>query len=246
MRRRRGLFVLLGLILVGSFGMTAFQGLSKEKPGSCVQIYFDAESETQLASGKVFAKQLQEMLAPYLGYMVRSTGISEYKKGDIRLCEKNIYVGTHFDHRVPRLFVEDFMNSRGNVAWFGYNIWQMGPRLENEMGLRFLRMVRQEITGFFDEVLYEGGRFKKAGRAHLQQVELLPSDLSKFSMLAESRNSATREIIPYIVQSKNRFYVADVPDLEAGHMNRMMTEVLARFMEEEHRAHGVIALRLGR
>ncbi|ASD65484.1 hypothetical protein B9G79_10600 [Bdellovibrio bacteriovorus] len=225
--------VLLGLVIFGSLGIAAFRGLSQTAPMNCVQIYFDSESRDQLASGKAFAQQLRGLLAPYIGYAIHSSRIADYQSGEVHRCDKNIYVGTHFDHRVPRVFVEDFMNSKGSVAWFGYNIWQMGPRLENEMGLRFLRMARQEFTGFFDEVLYEGGFFKKTGKTLAEQVELLPSDMSKFSMLAESRNSVTREIVPYIVQSKNRFYVADVPTLgEApNHISLMFTEVLARFME---------------
>lgn len=245
MRQQRGLFVLLGLVLIGSLGIAAFRGLSTNEKANCVQIYFDAESGDQLASGKAFAHQLRGLLAPYVGYSIFTSGIAGYQSGEVHRCDKNIYVGTHFDHRVPRVFVEDFMNTKGSVVWFGYNIWQVGPRLESEMGLRFLRMARQEFTGFFDEVLYEGGFFKKTSKTPTEQVELLPSDMSKFSMLAESRNSITREIVPYIVQSKNRFYVADVPEIEAGHMNLMMAEILARFMESKAQPRGVIAFGLG-
>ena len=103
-----------------------------------------------------------------------------------------------------------------------------------ELGLRFLRSARPDARGFFDEIVYEGGTFKKnRGGRVFEQVELLPADVSKFVTLAESRNSRTRELVPYIVRSKNRFYIADLPEIESsGHVTLMLAEVLAHFMED--------------
>lgn len=226
--------IFFAVIVTGGLAVAALQGRSTSQNAPCLQIFFDAESEEQLTSGRDFAEKVAQLLRPYRAYQAKLKGIASYQSGDLRACAKNIYIGTHFDHRVPRVFVEDFMNARGSVAWFGYNIWQMGPRLEQEWGLRFIRMAQAERDGGFDEILYEGGVFRKALSAtYGAQVELLPSNLSRFVILAESRNSVSREIIPYAIHSGNRFYFADVPELEQAteHVRLMLTEIFARFME---------------
>nr|BFD59340.1 hypothetical protein CKG001_14470 [Bdellovibrio sp. CKG001] len=231
----RGRKILFALAAVGVLGAMAFKEMTPKQQGSCLQIFFDPEGEAQVQSGRAFAVALQRLLSPYEGVLIHKAPIDLYQRGMIGLCDKNIYIGTHFDHRVPRVFVEDFMNARGSVAWFGYNIWQMGPRLETDLGLRFLRSARPDARGFFDEIVYEGGTFKKSRDNRVyEQVELLPADVSKFVTLAESRNSRTRELVPYIVRSKNRFYIADIPEIEnsGGHVSLMLAEVMAHFMEE--------------
>lgn len=226
------LFVAMLAIVVATSSLKEHWVLPKE----CVRIFYDGESQEQWASGARFAQSLQILLKPYSEYKVQKSLITDYRAGDIAICQKNIYVGTHIDHRVPRVFVEDFMSTRGSVAWFGYNVWQMGPRLERELGLRFVRMAQSERKAAFDQILYEGGLFGKrvGGDSSVvdRQVELLPADVSKFVTLAESRSSRTREIIPYIVQVRNRLYVADIPDFSRAsrHLTQMFSEVIAGFM----------------
>lgn len=239
------LFVAMIAIGLGTLSLKGHWASAED----CVQIFYDGESRDQWASGAHFAQSLQNFLRPYSEFKIHKGLISEYRAGDIGRCLKNIYIGTHFDHRVPRVFVEDFMNTRGSVVWFGYNVWQMGPRLEREMGLRYVRMAQSEQNSVFDQVLYEGGLFDKrvdgSSTSGAAQVELLPADMSKFATLAESRNSRTREIIPYIVQAGNRFYVADIPEFSrvSHHLTLMFSEVVARFMEspQHHTNPKVIA-----
>lgn len=231
----RGRIILFAFALVGVLGAMSFKELAPKQQGSCLQIFFDPEGDLQVQSGRGFAMALQRLLSPYEGVQIHKSPIDLYQRGMLGLCQKTIYIGTHFDHRVPRVFVEDFMNAKGSVAWFGYNIWQMGLRLEQDLGLRFLRSARPDARGSFDEIVYEGGTFKKSrSNRDSEQVELLPADVSKFTTLAESRNSRTRELVPYIVRSKNRFYIADIPEIESsgGHVSLMLAEILARFMED--------------
>ncbi|MNL63145.1 hypothetical protein D3C87_1872430 [compost metagenome] len=83
-------------------------------------------------------------------------------------------------------------------------------------------------AAFFKDILYKGQIFSKV--LDSGQIELVPTDLHKFESVAEIRHSRTREVIPYIVRSKNKFYIADNP--LSGLPNKDSSFVLANVLTE--------------
>lgn len=195
----------LSVVVFASF--KTFQTTQIESSGrACVQIYHDQHEQ-------VAPKILKNLLASYGLEKTKTINIQSYKTGDLNRCGFSFYLGTEKDNVLPRTFLADYFSSRQTVIWMGYNIWQLGDLLEQEMGLRFLRISdssKEMPEAFFRDILYRGQVFLKSADQN-GQVELMPTDLRKFESLAELRHSRTREVIPYIVHSQNRFYVADNP-----------------------------------
>ncbi|MNL10313.1 hypothetical protein D3C87_1311100 [compost metagenome] len=166
------------------------------------------------------------------------TDVESYNGGDLDLCAINFYVGTEIDNKLPRSFLADYFKSQQKVIWIGYNIWQLGEQLEQEMGLRVLRVTHAGIDladDTFRDILYRGQVFPKTSTRSVQ-VELVPTDLRKFEALAEIRHSRSREVIPYIVRSENRFYIADNPFEMPGNRDAgfVFTNVLGEILGLQH------------
>ncbi|WII71852.1 hypothetical protein QJS83_15415 [Bdellovibrio sp. 22V] len=216
-------------LLIAMFPMAAFflistLGFTSPSNDPCVHIYYDQTEEAQYVGGRSYAATLLHLLKDYSGYKKIVSSIESYKTGDLNKCFANFYIGSYYDNKLPRAFLDDYLSTKNNVVWFGYNIWQMGQSLSDEMGLRFVRMTtldshivnREKKPAYFKDILYKGRlsskeAFHESVRTPYEQAELVPTDLSKFEMVAETRHSGTRELIPYIVRVKNRFYIADIP-----------------------------------
>lgn len=179
----------------------------KAKPEQkCIQIFYDS---------KRVAHSVQKYLQDYSEYAQYLKDIEKYESGDIERCQATFYVGSQEESRVPRAFADDYIRTQKSVAWVGHNIWQLGDRLEKVFGLRYIG--RASGVDFREsEILYEGRIFKR--RPSLgPQIELLPVDVQKFEVLAGIRAWRSREVIPYAIRSKNRFYLTDLPPVEVFH-----------------------------
>ncbi|MFS4461136.1 hypothetical protein [Bdellovibrio sp. HCB2-146] len=165
--------------------------------------------------------------------------VENYSSDDFEKCHLNFYIGSLYDNKIPRALLDDYIKTEQKVIWIGYNIWQLGDLFEKHMGLRFLRMANADAQwespqAFFKDILYKGQIFSK--QMDSEQIELLATDLHKFESVAEIRHSRTREVIPYIVRSKNKFYVADNP--LSGRPNKdasfVLTNVLSEILGLQH------------
>lgn len=214
---------------MATLSLATILGFTNHQEVQCVNIYYDKTDKPDYWMGKSYSVMLQNLLGHFPEYQQIVSPIESYQAGGLDKCQANIYIGSYFDNKIPRAFLEDYLKTQKNVAWLGYNIWQLGEQLDKEMGLRYVRLTtldkhlldKEKQPTFFKEILYKGETFykfaewsrKEPGRfiAPYEQTELMPSGLSKFETLAEARHTGTKEVIPYIVRSKNRFFVADVP-----------------------------------
>lgn len=173
--------------------------------GKCIQIFHDSKKE---------ARGVQKYLRGFPEYSQYVKDIADYQRGDMEKCQVNFYVGAKDETYVPREFREDYLRTSTSVAWLGNNIWQLGDQLERVFGLRFLGVgfIKSNLPS---EVYYKGQSFKTRSLER-RRIELLPVNSEKFEILAEIRSDSSREILPYAVRSKNRYYFAGTPaDLAA-------------------------------
>jgi hypothetical protein len=224
---------LLGYLSVVVFAsIESFQTTQLEKSGrACVQIYHDRNEQA-------VPEVLKNLMTSFGTQPTQISDVESYNGGDLNRCAINFYVGTEIDNRLPRSFLTDYFQSQQKVIWIGYNIWQLGDQLEQKMGLRVLRVTQAsaEVAGnAFRDILYRGQVFPKSS-SHSVQVELVPTDLRKFEALAEIRHSRSREVIPYIVRSANRFYIADNPFEKPGNRDAgfVFTNVLGEILGLQH------------
>lgn len=224
-------YVTFTVIMMSCLLLSATLGFTAQKEGNCIQIYFDQGSHgSAAAEGKKYAGMAQEILAvSFPEVLVKILPVEHYKKGDLELCRANFYFGSIYDNELPRIFIEDYVNSSRKVAWMGYNVWQMGRRLEQIFGYRYVGMTTlnrkqrdpRNLPSYFRDVHYRNRVFRKASWlsekdasiviGSFDQVELLLMEENKSQVLAESQNSGTRERIPYILRAQDRFYMADLP-----------------------------------
>jgi uncharacterized protein YdaL len=224
---------LLGYLSVVVFAsIESFQTTQLEKSErACVQIYHDRNEQRA-------PQVLKNLMDSFGTKQAQVADVDFYQTGDLDRCAINFYIGTEIDNKLPKSFLTDYFQSRQKVIWIGYNIWQVGDQLEQKMGLRVLRIAHadSDSTGnSFRDILYRGQVFAKSSN-HSVQVELVPTDLLKFEALAEIRHSRSREVIPYIVRSENRFYVADNPFEKSGikDVGFVFTNVLGEILGLQH------------
>ncbi|MDG0817370.1 hypothetical protein [Bdellovibrio svalbardensis] len=174
--------------------------LAAQQSEKCIQIFHDSKKE---------ARGVLKYLQGFPDYTQYVKSIDQYERGDIEKCQATIYIGSKEESLVPRAFTDDYVKTSKNVAWLGYNIWQLGDQFERVFGLRYIGFALPHPS-LGSEIIYKGQSYKKRSMAR-KQVELLAVNSLKFEILAEIRSDQSREVIPYVVRAKNRFYYADVP-----------------------------------
>ncbi|MNJ94864.1 hypothetical protein D3C87_125670 [compost metagenome] len=211
-------------VLAMTFGLQSFA-----QAGSCVNVYYDQSKDKSYWMGKTYSVLLQNLLGHFPEYQQIVSPIELYKKGDIDKCEATIYIGSYFDNKIPSAFHEDYINTKKNVAWMGYSIWQLGQSFENIFGYKYShlstlnkeKLDSKKRPSFFKNVLYKGEVFFKYGEwskedpstflAPFEQTVLAEVTPGKSQVLAQAQQNVTQEVAPYILRAGNHFYVADVP-----------------------------------
>ncbi|MGZ3775212.1 MAG: DUF2334 domain-containing protein [Pseudobdellovibrionaceae bacterium] len=207
----------------------------------CVNVYFDRSTNPSYWMGKTYANFVQNLLGHFPEFQQVVSPIEMYKKGDIEKCDATIYIGSYFNNLIPADFLEDFAQTKKNIAWLGYNIWQLGDRFTKALGYKYARLstLNKEAVdtlgrpSFYKNIHYKDAVFYKYGEwskttpnlflAPFEQALLVPSSdvsgssdgavgsQSKTEVLAWSENPVTGEKAPYMLRAKNYFYVADIP-----------------------------------
>ncbi|UYL08312.1 hypothetical protein B9G69_014820 [Bdellovibrio sp. SKB1291214] len=185
--------VMFALIIV------AGPGFSKSSSTKCVAVYYDnskvIESFTKLLSN---FSDFQQFFIP----------LGQYEAGSLEKCQANFVINTEFDNQVSRKLVEDYLSSRRNVVWMGYNIWHLGEQLNKKLGLRYMGSI-SKVRDENCALLYRGHAVRCEESSLSMQPDLVPTNEVRIQIMAESR-ARGRELAPYIVRAGNLFYMADV------------------------------------
>lgn len=202
--------------------------ISAPSTPECVNIYFD-KGPDKYWIGRTYSVYLQNLMGHFPELQQIVSPIDNYKKGDIEKCRATIYVGSHYDSKIPDDFYADYINTQKNVAWLGYNIWRK-PELAQVFGYKYTALTQLDRghldylgkPTFFKWVDYKGERFHKFGDwstsdpstflSAFEMIELTPQNLvsNDTQVLATCTHNGIDKTIPYILRNKNHFYVADV------------------------------------
>lgn len=209
----------------------------------CVQIFYDRapKSAKPYAFGRVHALFLQNLLGHFPNIQQKVIPIEAYREGMLEDCAASLYLGTYFfdveqtpggtpSHRIPRAFFSDYLATKKNVAWLGYNIWQLGPAaLEKLWKVKFEKLSTldfglpdaQDRPGYYKFYEYRGETFFKFGDwttaekkeflAAFEIAQFSLTDPKATSVLSWAIHSGTFERTPYILRDRNHFYVGDSP-----------------------------------
>ncbi|MFS4457743.1 DUF2334 domain-containing protein [Bdellovibrio sp. HCB2-146] len=215
------------LILILSLLIGTQSWAQQTKP--CVNVFFDRSTDKTYWMGKTYATLLQNLLGHFPKYQQIVSPIEMYEAGDIEKCHATFYIGSYFNNQIPAAFLKEYATTKKRVAWMGYSIWQLGDGFEKIFGYSYSHLTtldrehldQTDRPSFFKNILYKGEVFFKYGDwskdnnqiflAPFEQVVLKERTPGKSQVLAWAEQNVTKEVIPYVVQAQNHFFVADVP-----------------------------------
>lgn len=187
-------------ILVSVSVYSGVRAISHRSSGKCIQIFYDRQQDVN---------SLAKVLKVYPDYHLQIEKISDYEMGKFNRCQASLVVSALEEVKIPKAMLDDFLSSQKNVSWIGMNIWQLGDRLEKNMGLRYIGQSTRRLA--LKDLYYHGRVLRQEALNELkQQSDFLPVSRDKVEILIEARYVGNRELTPYLVRSKNTYYLADV------------------------------------
>lgn len=222
----------------------------------CVQVFYDTTVDA-LKLGRNYALMTLNLLGHFPEYQQVVGPIELYRKGDIARCHATFYIGMEFNKELPPAFLEDFKTATKQVVWMGYNFWQLGAAFEQDFGYsatdyemttldyKNLTPAPDSKPGFFRDILYKGEVFPKYNvwdpanptvmEAPFEMAKLKTKLSEAAVVLGQARHSVTGEIIPWALQSKNKFFITEIPISFAHEADRyfVFADLLFDFLKAE-------------
>lgn len=206
-------------------------------------VLYDAPSGAAFKKlGQVYAIMLRNLLG-HFEMDVALVPIESYAAGQVEGYDTIFYLGSYYDNPVPQVLLEDMVKTTKTVVWFKYNIWQLawnstlgfpekfGFTFTGLRGLNATPTAANPNPGFFDTVVYKGKSLVKFYQfdAATNTVKADPeiglmqiNDAVKAQVKVVINNPVTQESAPYIIQSANFWYVADLPLTFIGPRDRYL------------------------
>jgi len=233
--------------------LTSLSSLAAE---DCAHIFYDKSKDSDYTFGKVYSVYLQNLMGHFPKHQLIISPVESYEPGQMENCKTNFYIGSYFDNEISDAFYSDFKKTKSNFVWMGYNIWNLevgvfesifGYKYSHLTTLDWSKRDEADKPGFFKFYTYKGETFEKFGefvgaplefRAGFEMSALNPLENSSVSqVLSEGVHSTSGEKLPYILRSKNYFYIADVPFSYINEADRYMifSDILFDVLNEKPR-----------
>ena len=227
----------------------------------CVQVFYDRDNQK-------LAREYALMIINLLGHFPKHPPIlgpiELYKKGDLERCAASFYVGMTKNNPLPADFIADYKVTTKQMIWLGANFWELGADFEKDFGYKtheFTKLDKNNLTpapeskpSFFRDILYKGEVFSKYNewldKSHknldgdFELVKLTGKTSDVATVLGQAKHSFTGEVIPWALQSGNKFYMSEVPLSYFWEGDRYMafTDLMFDFLKEQpqtnlHRAY---------
>lgn len=180
-------------------------------------------------------------LATLLGHFdtkVVIKGVDDYSVHEINYYDFTFYIGFHADNNVPSKFLNDVIKSLKTIVWIntGFIEFSKSYHLKKTYGFDVSKL---DSATHFDLVKFGKKVFTK-GEPNANIINI--SDNRNVNVLAVAISSKYDIEIPYIVKSKNLYYIADSPFASATETDRyllfadMLHDILGEEHEESHSA----------
>jgi uncharacterized protein YdaL len=190
------------------------------------------------ALGELYAT----MTANLVGHFGRWTAkpASEYDRGDVERFTALIYIGSTYEERLPKAFLDDVLRTTRPVLWVGNNVAQL-ERRAGDFRARYGWQSHVFDRSPVAHVRYKGRTLSRwtANEAGIMRYASL--DRSRVRVLARAeRTSGSR--FPWALRSRNLTYVGEVPFQYTSETDRVLVfadllfDALAPRTRERHRA----------
>lgn len=230
-------------------------------------IVYDAPKDTEFGKlGQAYAIMLANLLG-HFDSIVTQRPVHLYDAGEVDKHDVTFYLGASYGTPLPEAFLKDAYFAKKTVVWFRHNFWQLTRHTSYDFQDRFgftfqairgLNAAPSNMLpnpGFFSRVIYKGRMLDKFyefdpksqkynGDPDIGMVRI--TDSNKARMLVPIKNVQTEETIPYIVRSKNFWYVADIPLSFIGPRDRylVLADILHDMVGVDHAPQHKAMIRL--
>lgn len=155
-------------------------------------ILYDGEKEDNIQAE---ALQIENLLG-HFNIPADIIPASAYERGELQNCQYGFFMGCMKEYNVPDVLLRDIALYRGRFFWLGNHLEQLtGSR--QKIGIE----VKGTIEGV-KEVRYHGFTLGK-GDPVMNEIEI--------QKVVKVHATAGDRALPYIVQDRNFWYVADIP-----------------------------------
>lgn len=193
-------------------------------------LYDEPENDPYTKVGLGYAIMLQNLLG-HFDANVQMQSVQTYRKASVNDYDTTFYLGWLADNPLPTAFLEDVASTSKRVVWVRSNLGQLrdltGMNLESRWGFQAVREHDEidpstvppgTIPDFFSAIYYKNQAFTRTaeydqGKLNIDSAlyEVKVTDSSKARVLAVIGNPTTKETAPYVMQSGNFWFVADIP-----------------------------------
>lgn len=179
------------------------------------------------------AKQDARYLSNLMGHFNASVtllALNEYKPGGMNLCDAIFYINYEKVYSLPESFKSDFYKNKKTFCWLNHQLGQLDQQfLKNNFGLHYVRF--SENQGF-DKIIYKNIIFPKGD----DNINLVSVDNPALAGVVCYAFDKKNEKVPYIVRSRNFWFVADSPFSYFSEQDRYIAfcDILHDILGEDH------------
>jgi uncharacterized protein YdaL len=227
---KKRLFMLFLLLFAGAAALQA--------AAARVLILYD-QGEDRRQPALTEARYLANLLG-HFDASVRVSPMAEYKAGDLQHNNVVFYVNYEKKYSLPADFKADFYKNDRTFCWLNHQLGELDQKfLKTACGFHFSEF--RENTGF-DKVLYKDVTFPK-GDDSVNFVTV--DDPGRVKVVATMLHPDGRQA-PYIVRSRNLWFVADSPFSYFTEQDRyiVFADILHDILGQDHPASHTALVRI--
>ena len=233
---------LIGVMIIAAFLVAPVRGYSQTAPlppAPNVLILYD-DTGTWGWLGGMYALKLENLLAHFESKITKKP-LGQYLIGDLAKYDATFYLGsTYTEEALSPVFQADLNSNTKPFVWAGFNLWRYAwndPLFTGKYGFQFLNYAPENHP----KVVYKNTTLQKeVWDPGLNHIQILDPNIVKVHATAVD---AVGAVWPYIVQSGNFWFVADMPVVSTSFENRslafadLLHDMLGINHPENHRAY---------
>jgi len=151
--------------------------------------------------------------------------VVNYSTGEISKYKAVIYIGSTYDEKLPKAFLDDVLNnSTKKIIWMNHNIWQLVNRVSGKTGFKDkygfnpwcydtakISTIEYKDKVLTRDLLNTGGIMKYTSKINTAKATILAT--------AKKSDGTT---IPWAIRSSNLTYIGEIPFTYIGNNDRYL------------------------
>lgn len=190
---------------------------------------------------KTFAMADGRQLGELMGHFNTKTtikGVNQYSRGELQNYDFTFYIGYKLKNNVPKLFLNDIVNTSKPVIWLNTGIIEFSKSYDLKKLFGFTVSHCDSVSGY--DMVKWGKKVFTKGDEHTSVIQV--TDTKSVQVISSAYSTKKKRETPYIIKSKNLMLFADSPFAYASENDRyllfadMLHDILGEQHEESHSA----------